>query len=334
MMNDAARVGSSPSLSLSPLTGGASTSRRANAYERRMPDLMAWSPSAKQPSEPGFYATRKKIDASAVASRILFTGNLWMTGEPVAAWRPIAEGSPLEKPFRPVSTLHSELIERKIAGLNAPAKAKVFEDLALEPLDGDIGAEIDSMKELARLELKVQVINFLKPVVGAQGVSSGRVLAVSENYSAQDIGNASVVIHQNTALGREVKPGELVTMSYDGQGTARVFEGLAHEIQIDAPWLSSEQSMWLRMAMFDALQMIAEPMADDEKLKEAMRMGIHSTVNAFPELAPKFGRHSDAVQIELTINELAGPSFGTLTEGNGVNAEAALDPIKTRSRRP
>lgn len=325
----------SPTLSLSPLSGAPST-RRENAHERRMTDLMAWSPSGSAPKEPGFYATRSKIDASAVSSRILFTGNLWMTGEPVAAWRPIAEGNPLEKRFRPVSTLHSELIERKIAGLNAPAKAKVFEDLALEPLDGDIGAELDSVKQLARLELKVQVINFLKPAVGAKGTTSGRMLAVSENFSAQDVGNASVVIHENVSMSREVKPGELVTMSYDGKGKATVFEGLAHEINIEAPWLSSEQSMWLRMAMFDALQMLEQPMADDEKLKEAMRMAIHSTVNAYPELAPKFERHSDAVQIELTINELAGPSFGGLNDSLDTPdaAEFELAASKPRSRRP
>lgn len=293
-----------PSLTTSPLSA-----RQENAIARGVDgvaSLMDWAPTARKPATSGFFVTRPELKASAVATRVLFTGGFWMTDQPIAAWRHHAASSPLEKKFRPVSgLLQSKLVETKVAGANAPQKARSFDELALEPIEGDLNPEMASVKKLAELEMKVEVIYFMRPAEGATGVSSGRVLAISENYSAQQVGEQTVVVHGNHTLERAVTPGERVTVAYDGSGKASVYDGLMHDINIDAPWMDRDQNNYMRMVMMDALSMIQDPLNDDERIKAAMQYALESTVNFFGLEQSRLR----LAEIELTINEVVGPAF-------------------------
>lgn len=322
-----------PSLSSSPLS--ARQDQAASRGVDAVLNMMEWAPPHRKPASSGHFVTRSAISAAAISTRVLFTGNFWMTDAPVAAWRPIAEKSAFEKPFRPVAGLHhsemsllpkeqhydakaeqdknrnaairmqSQLVESKFSTINAPARARTFDECALVPIDGELSPELASVKKLAELELRVEVIRFLKPQPGSAGISSGKVLAISENYSAQQHGKQGVVVHENRNLDRAVAPGELVTMSYDSKGSATVFDGLAHDIRIDAAWMDQDQKNYMRMVMLDALSMIHEPMEDDLRLKAAMQYALEST-------AKFFGLEQSRLrlaEIELSINEVAGPSF-------------------------
>ena len=333
----------SPTLSPTPLSA-----RQEQAVSRGVDgvlSMMEWAPPERKPASAGFFVTRPELKASAVSTRVLFTGNFWMTDKPVAAWRSLSLSSPLEKPFRPVSTLvkkglelaeqgsntsikpvkatnamgAGELVQTRVATQNAPKKAFSFEDLALEPIEGDLNPELASVKKLAELEMRVEVIRFLKPAAKSTGVSSGRVLAVSENFSAQQVGAQDIVVHNNVALDRIVAPGELVTLHYDESGKANVYEGLLHDINIDAPWMAKDQNNYMRMVMMDALSMINAPMSDDDRLRAAMQYALESTVNFFGLEESRLR----LAEIELTINEVVGPSFASMdSKGDMATAPA------------
>ncbi len=333
-----------PSLSSSPLS--ARQDQAASRGVDAVLNMMEWAPPHRKPASSGHFVTRSAISAAAISTRVLFTGNFWMTDAPVAAWRPVSETSAFEKRFRPVAGLHhsemrlqskdqhfdpqaakekqsiaasqmrSQLVESKFSTINAPAKANSFDELALVPIEGELSPELASVKKLAELELRVEVIRFLKPQAGSTGISAGKVLAVSENYSAQQIGKQGVVVHENKSLDRAVAPGELVTMSYDSNGSATVFDGLAHDIRIDAPWMDQDQKNYMRMVMMDALSMIQEPMEDDLRLKAAMQYALESTANFFGLEQSRLR----LAEIELSINEVAGPSFSNPGEqGNSLS---------------
>jgi len=293
------------SLSTSPLAGSrreASMDRSADAIH----GLLEWMPVNSPPSTDGFKATRHAIVPGVRTIRTLFAGGFWMSDAPVAAWRQIDTASTLEQPFKPVSVLHGQLIERDSDNKVQHAKARTFDELSLVPLSETTKSnnEVQALTQLAAMELRVEVVRFLKPDPQSAGITSGRVLAVSENYSAQDIGKNNVVIHDNSALERKVSPGEKVTMSYKA-GSASVFDGLAHEINIHAPWMPREQHNYLRMVMLDSISMITEPMDDDARLKSAMRFALESTANFFG-LEESRLRVAD---IKLDLNEIKAPSF-------------------------
>lgn len=319
----------SPTLSSSPISA-----RRSGAIDRNADafgSLLEWAPPDRAPQCSGPVLTRPEIKASAVTTRVLFVGGLWMTDKPVAAWRPHAIDNPMERKFRPVVDLFkSELIERKVGEFNAPAKATNFDELALVPIEGDLDPELAAVRKLSELELKIELVRFLRPATDAKGITSGKLLAVSENYSAQAIGGDSVVIHENTALDREVTPGELVTLAYDGKGKAAVFEGLAHDIHIEANWMPREQNNYMRMVMFDALSMLQDPMADDERVKKAMHFALESTINFFG-LEQSRLRLAD---IELTINEVVGPSFSELSDAASPKSQQQAVQAAPRRNRP
>jgi hypothetical protein len=118
-----------------------------------------------------------------------------------AAWRPATKTDEAQRPFRPVSGLAQRAAAAGTrlmpAGLTRGAlmphdavpvkKASTFDELALVPLDG-ADAERAAVEQLSALELRVEVVRFSKPAVNATGSSTGRVLAVSENFSAQHLG--------------------------------------------------------------------------------------------------------------------------------------------------
>ncbi|WP_137917053.1 hypothetical protein [Hydrogenophaga sp. 2FB] len=318
-----------PTLAASPISARKSGAidRNADAYG----SLLEWAPPHRAPQSSGAFVTRPEIKASAITTRVLFVGGLWMTDKPVAAWRPLVAENPIERKFRPVVDLFkSELVERRVGEFNAPAKASKFEELALVPIEGDLDPELAAVRKLSELELKIEIVRFLKPAAAATGITSGKLLAVSENYSAQSIDGNSVVIHENMALEREVKPGELVTLAYDGAGKAAVFEGLAHDIHIQADWMPREQHNYMRMVMFDALSMMQEPLADDERVKKAMHYALESTINYFGLEQTRL-RLAD---IELTVNEFVGPSFGDLDLSSKADSTQLSAPAVARRNRP
>lgn len=291
--------------------------RRQNAIDRgadAMHDLLAWSPPSRTPAMPGLHATRDRIEANSLIRRVLFTGKFWMSDEPVAAWRPLTKADAAVQPHRPVSELaakadaagarlralgvpRSALVE---TGATAPAgkKATNFAELALEPLDGVVEPELSSVQELARMELRVEVVKFSKPAAYATGVSTGRVLAVSENFAAQDLGGNRVVIHENKNLDRKLQAGEKVTLAYE-DGQATVYDGLSHDVNIDAPWMPREQQRYMRMVMLDALAAMKAPQAEDEKLRDALQYALESTASFFGASESRLNR----VGIQLVVNE-------------------------------
>lgn len=279
-------------------------------------DMLEWAPPARPPASTGFFATRDKLEPKARTRRVVFTGNFWMSDEPVAAWRQLSNADVIQSPFRPVSVLaakaqqagfdmraagrRGELIEAGKPMPVAKSTSSSFDELSLVPLDGTPDAELSSVAKLAGLELRVELVRFSKPVAGASGVSTGRVVAVSENYAAQDLGGNHVVIHENKNLDRPLNAGENVTLGYEG-GKAAVYDGLAHDVNIVASWMPKEQQAYLRMVMLDALSMMKAPQADDERLRDAMRYALESTANFFGLGDTKLCR----ADIKLVVNEQA-----------------------------
>lgn len=289
--------------------------RSENAIERsadRMYDMLEWSSPKRTPAAAGFHVTRDRIEPHSQSRRTLFTGRFWMADEPVAAWRPTAGG---DRPIRPVSELAKKAANagsalrpsgrrgELIAGDGGPAAvqvAKSFGELSLVPLDGPSNEERATVEKLASLELRVEVVRFSRPAASANGVSTGKVLAVSENYAAQQLGAGHVVIHDNRNLDRPLSLGEKATIGYEG-GKGTVYDGLAHDINIDASWMPRDQQMYMRMVMLDALSMMKEPQQDDERLRDAMRYALESTANFFG-LSESRLRRAD---IKLMVNDAA-----------------------------
>ena len=306
-----------PTLQSKPL----GISRQDNAINRgadAIYDALEWQPTVRLPAAPGIQMTRERLEANIVARRVLFTGRFWMADEPVAAWRAPTTADAAQRPFRPVSQLAARAIEAgqplKAAGAcrgelipqgkfaaPAPKNASCYSELALAPLDGAAAdLELASVNKLTLRELRVEVVKFLKPAPHADGVVTGRVLAVSENYSAQDIGGNRVVVHDNKSLDRPVSPGDKVTMTYEG-GKASVYDGLLHDINIVADWMPAEHQGYLRMVMLDALSMMKEPQSEEQRLQDAMRYALESTANFFGLSETKLR----AAEINLVVNEQA-----------------------------
>lgn len=294
----------SPTLSNQDL-GMQRSTRREQAIERgidAMHDLLEWSPASRQPAASGFMATRSRIDGTAPTRRVVFTGRFWISDEPVAAWRPLGAKELEQRPLRPVSELDQLRQSALVAtGDSVPAvrRAKSFDQLSLEPLElSDTDPEESSLGMVSRLELKVEVVSFTRPTPQASGVSTGRVLAVSENYAAQDLGNNRVVIHENKNLDRALQPGDKVTMDYQG-GKAKVYDGLMHDINIQADWMPKDQQAFLRMSMLDALSSLKVPQGDDKLLQEAMRYALESTAKFFGASESRLRR----ADIQLSVND-------------------------------
>lgn len=300
------------------------TSRREVAFERgidAMADLLEWRGPTKTPAKPDFYRTRANLDKPGVTS-VLFTGRFWMADEPVMAWRPESPADADHYIFRPIGKLavRAQLTgggpEAQLRAVGQPArrgqllpagttapkepvkKASSFDELSLVPMDGPSNEERSSIERLASLELRVEVVKFSKPAQDASGLSTGKVLAVSENYSAQRVGANHVVIHENKALDRQVSPGDRVTMAYEG-GKATVYDGLTHDINIGADWMPAEQRGYLRRVMLDALSMMDAPQSEEEKLRDAMRYALESAANYFGLSETKLRR----ADISLVVND-------------------------------
>lgn len=260
--------------------------------------MLEWQGDNRKPSVAGFFASRDKIEAHSLTRRVLFAGNFWMAEQPVAAWRPLTESAVDKRAsLQTVSAMLGVLTEKGSVPPAGP-KAKSFNELSLEPMDGPAGLELQSLQRIAGLELRVEVVKFAKPTAGANGVSTGRVMAVSENYAAQHIGDNKVVVHEHKNLSRPLVAGEDASLAYEG-GKATVYGGIAHDINIVAPWMPNDQKAYMRMVMFDALSAMTAPQSDDEKLRDAMRYALESTANFFGLQETKLRR----ADINLVVNE-------------------------------
>lgn len=302
----------SPSMGNGPL--GAPQTRKDAAIERgadAIHDLLEWQPPTKTPL-PGFHQTRSRVEPGARTSRILFTGRFWMSEAPVALWRNPTRQEDATYAAKSVSSLVSRLVE---AG-SEPVKpvSKGLSELSLVPLDGEPDLELATLNKLAGLELRVEVVRFQKPAPGASGLSTGKVLAVSENYSAQQHGANQVVVHENKNLERRLVAGEAVTLAYTG-GKAAVYDGIAHDINVNAPWMPNDQKAFLRMVMFDALAAMTTPQSDDDRLRDALRYALESTAKHFGASESKLRR----ADIHLVVNErqavLKSPPQQEATQG-------------------
>ncbi|MFK4705731.1 hypothetical protein ABIC83_002570 [Roseateles asaccharophilus] len=308
---------------IAPTIGTSSPlSRREAAMDRgadAMDDLLGWAPPSRSPSKPGVYGTRDRISHQALTRRVVFAGHFWMQDEPVAAWRQLSSKELENQPYRPVSQIPtaSNVVRNPLKYTSAllshgqdakeltpPKKiASSFEELSLEPMEGSsgnyaAGGEVATIAHMAQLELRIDVVRFVKPTDGANGASTGKIVAVSENYAAQSIGGDQVVIHENANLDRRVAPGEKVTMNYvDGRGT--VYDGLAHDVNITADWMPKDQQAYLRMVMLDTLSQMTAPQDDDDRLRDAMRLALESTANFFGLSETKLKR----ADIQLAVND-------------------------------
>lgn len=285
-----------PSIGKGPLA----QTRRDAALDRgadAIHDLLEWQPPTRTP-EKGFHITRDRVEPGALNRRVLFTGKFWMSDKPVALWRAPSKSENEVSSFRGVAAIASALVDAQGSPVAAGSVSGSHE-LSLVPMDNvDRDAELSSVKMLAGLEMRVEVVRFLKPTPGANGISTGRVLAVSENYSAQQRGANEVVVHENANLSRKLAPGEAVTLEYKA-GKANVYDGLLHDINISAPWLPYDQQAYLRMVMFDALSQSHRPQDDDERLKDALRFALEATATHFGASDSKLRR----ANIELVVND-------------------------------
>ena len=259
--------------------------------------MLEWQVDTRKPTVAGFFATRDKIEAHSLTRRVLFTGNFWMADQPVSAWRPMTVTEDAKRVGTTIGAMHGILTAKGSVPVST-AKAKSFNELSLEPMDAPATLEMQSLQRVAALELRVEVVQFSRPAAGANGVSTGKVMAVSENYAAQHIGNNKVVVHEHKNLSRPLTAGEDATLAYEN-GKATVHGGLAHDINIVAPWMPNDQKAYLRMVMFDALASMTEPQSDDERLRDAMRYALESTANFFGIQETKLRR----ADINLVVNE-------------------------------
>ena len=246
-----------------------------------------WVSSSKAPPEP-MWTSVKSARAGAAAKRVLFNGRYWMTREAIDYWKPV----PPEE--QPISAL-----------METPRGITPIEGLEVVELDElPPGHEALALAELARLELEVEVVRVFRAAEGAEGAASGRVLAVSERFAAQALGNDGVLIHEQAALQRQVAAGEHVTIDYQaGRGT--VYNGIFYDVNIRSPFLTKDQVGWMRMHMINALSASPKAYQDSDLIKEALRYALDRTVEAFMLERERITK----TQIQLSVNDTFTPQL-------------------------
>lgn len=254
-------------------------SRLEVANERRAED--DWQPADRTPAAAMWVTVKSSHANAAPVRRVLFNGRYFLTREAFSSWKPC----PTDE--RPVSALVDDGID-VIDGL---------EVLELEPMTAF--DEAASLAEIARLELKVEVVKLFRPGDEAFGALSGKVLATSKNFAAQLIGDNAVVIHEQNKLSRRVQNGEQVTLNYAG-GRAEVLNGVFFDVNITAPFLSVEQRGWMRMQMIEALCGVEGADQDDAMIREALRYALDKTSQMFGLEKSRL----DVAKINLSVVDL------------------------------
>ena len=252
---------------------------RAEQAANRRAEL-EWLPADNTPLEPMWVTVRSSHEKSTPLKRVLFNGRYFLTRDPFSAWKPCPPG---EFPV-------SELVEN---GLDVLQGLDVLELTPLDPFD-----ERASLAELAKLEMKVEVVRMFRPGDEANGALSGRVIATSRNYAAQAVGDNAVVIHEQSRLGRRVTNGEQVTLNYK-EGRAEVYNGLFFDVNISAPFLTADQRGWMRMQMIEALCGVEGADKDDGMIREALRYALDKTSQMFGLDKTRL----DSASIKLTVTD-------------------------------
>lgn len=252
-----------------PRTSPSGPSRSASASDRRAE--VDWLPVSRQPENSLWATVRTDPSREEPTRRVLFNGRYWMTRQPFSAWKPCPSD---ERPA-------SEIVDT-IKATTGEGVLEEMEQILTPPADliGLDEMERASLAELARMELKVDVIRLYKPGENASGVLSGKVLATSNLYAAQSIGENAVMIHEQAKLGRRVSAGEQVTLDYKG-GRAQVYNGALFDVNIKAPFLSTDQLGWMRLQMIEALASVEGADKDDNLIREALRYALEKTAIMF-----------------------------------------------------
>lgn len=267
--------------------------RKENALDRRV-DLWGWDPAS--PPAAAMYDVISSPTPGAPVKRVLFTGALWMTDSPVVGWR--ASDAPAPDPRFSVAALD--------ASPHHP-----LDGLSLEPLDSSAwGPERRAVLALARGELgvRINVTRVFKVDENADGIVSGKVLAVSENFAAQSFGANDILIHEQANLHRQVQAGEHVTLAYV-DGKAQVYDGCLYDISVSADTLDTDQRGYLRRKLLEAFSKFERPPASDKFVIEATKWALGETVKAF-SLDPAKAR-VDRLSVEDSFSKppAAGPAL-------------------------
>lgn len=251
-----------------------------------------WTGADQPPTQPMWTVVRQSADPAAVNRRVLYSGRQWLTIEPVGQWK---EGPAPEN-------MVTGLLERP-EGVSPIEGLEVLELGQIDQAD-----ERKVLAQLARMELEVEVVRMYRPGANAQGATSGQVLAVSENYAAQSMGDDGVLIVEQQRLSRRVEAGENVTLAFQG-GRAEVFDGMLFDVNVRAPFLDREQVGWLRRVMIQALSQTRDAAAHDDVIKEALRYALSETINAYG---------LDRTLLPLTQVTLAVRDSMTLAQGEAM----------------
>lgn len=294
-----------------------SKTRRDQSQDRSaeaIASLMEWRPNTVKPVSPQWVKAKAELRAFSRSRLVLFTGTFFMSDMNVAAWRP-------QNPDEPAPKFSTELIP----DIDSGKKKKVtsLDDFELVPMEGPAGQELSAVQKLTCLELDVEVVRFVRPRENTNGVFSGPAVATSENFTAQSIGGSTVLVHDNSKLDRRPMPGDPVTIAYD-EGKAKVYDGLTHDVVINAPWMSKEHMGYLRMVMLESLSMIKEPEKSDEKMLEALRLSLESTAKFFGVEQSRLKLAS----VTLAVNDV--PLAAQQIRSQEVSASAPPTPMRPR----
>lgn len=218
-----------------------------------------WLSALNPPAQAGWTAV--KTSPGGAPMRVLYNGRVWLTHERVALWRPAPEPEDMA----------SRLLSNERDGLK---------DLLRLQVDAAQDEEKFVLAELARMEIDVEVVRLYEPGKSAQGLSSGRILAASQRYAAQAIGPDGVLIVEQNRLERRVQAGETVSLAFD-RGRARVFSGMAYEVNVRGGFLTKEQAGWLRRCMLDALSHVDGAADRPDLMREALRHALTETARTY-----------------------------------------------------
>lgn len=239
-------------------------SARALASSDRGAEVSEWFKD-KLPEVNSVLDVRTMPMPGSTVKRVLFSEGQWMTNEAVYEWRTNSTNSPYFNPSSQVS-------------LERPMDSWELQELNQDNL------ELEALLDLAKKEISkyvdIKITRIFRPGDSANGVVSGKILAVSEHYSAQSIGNADILVHANQSLNRMVEPGEYVTFEYT-DGKATVFNGCLFDIKIDSDSIDDAQKSYLRKRIQDALSTFETAAATDSALVKASKWAIVETIKKF-----------------------------------------------------
>lgn len=260
-------------LDLSDINHAEQSSRR-NASISRSADLLDWQ-CDKKPEVPSIYDVVSSPIPGATIKRVLFTGDIWMTDSNISKWKKLDVTNDLTA-FN-FDQNSSQLISRA----NVPVS---LDSWSLEPLESFQSAEQKAVLQLAQREMakgvNIHVSRVFKPGQGANGIVSGKILATSENYAAQFIGDSDILVHSQDSLNRVVTPGEYLTFEYIN-GKAQVFNGCLFDVKIDADTLDSDQQCFLRKKIVEALSKFERAPTSDKVIVAATKWALSETIKEF-----------------------------------------------------